>query len=177
MAYPVYDTGIIDDIVQLSSDVRPVYTAGVITDIVQLYSDYATYFTSESLQTVPFKNPYSYRILDMMISGGVLTMNSSSYFVWSPTGSIVNPACDFWLDSTSREPVTGSSGAVGTYSLTHYIYHRQQSTGLQNLWYNGCIQTINTTTDGSLPFESFVTPENILVVIDASEDKPRLKVE
>jgi hypothetical protein len=132
---------------------------------------------TQSLQATPFRNPYSYQILDMMISNNVLTMNSSSYFVWSATGSIILPACDFWLDPASKDPVTGSFGQVVGYSGSHYIFHRQRFTGLENLWYDGCVQTIDTTTDKGLPFESIEAPPNILVVVDATADKPRLNVE
>jgi hypothetical protein len=155
------------------------YTAIVSGTTVYLDGDYLTY--SGSIDAArPYDNPYSYQIMTISgsISNNLLTINSSSYFTWSATGSMVLPACDFWLDSSSYQPATSSiTGAVTGYGRNHFVFHRWKFTGRDNLFFNGCLQTINTTPDKGLPFETWEVAPNKLVVVDASDATPRLNVE
>jgi len=150
-----------------------------ISATASLFADYFTYSTSMSV-ILPYDNPYSYRIMTISksVSNNLITIDSSSYFTWSATGSIINPACDFWWDSGSFMPATSSvTGAITTYSRTHFIFHRWRFTERENLFFRGCLQTVNTTPDKGLPFESFDVAPTILVVVNASEASPRLNVE
>ena len=117
---------------------------------------------------------YTYDTLDMEVSGGVLFLVTGS-FTWSATTSLVPPIDDFWNDSASTEP-NPPTGSIISYSPHHYIFWRDRSTAADNRNFNGCIQTILTTPDKGLPFESIVAPPNTLVVVDNGADKPRLKV-
>jgi len=117
---------------------------------------------------------YTYDTLDMEVIGGVLYLITGS-FTWSATTSLVPPIDDFWNDSSSREP-NPPTGSIVSYSPSHYIFHRDRNTSVENLLYNGCLQTIDTTPDKGLPFESIVASPNTLVVVDNGADKPRLKV-
>lgn len=114
--------------------------------------------------------------LSSSVSNSVLTITETTY-TWSPTESQVFPVSDFWLDEMSYTPVTASTGNVIGYSGSHYIHHRDTSTPIENLLYKGCKQTIYTTPDKGLPFESVEDTQNRLVVVDESKDKSRLKVE
>jgi len=120
---------------------------------------------------------YSYPILIMSgsVSNNVLTMISGT-FDWNVTQSQALPASDFWFDSSSFTPITGSDGSVVGYSPSHYKFHRDYMTGRQNLFYNGCLQTSLTTTDKRLPFEANDAPFTQITVVNADKDRPRLKV-
>lgn len=121
---------------------------------------------------------YSYPILIMSesIKNNVLTLTSGT-FSWNVTQSQALPASDFWFDSSSFTPITGSNGSVVGYSPSHYRFHNDYTTGRQNLFYNGCLQTVNTTTDKRLPFESNDAPFTKITVVNADSNRPRLKVE
>ena len=47
---------------------------------------------------------------------------------------------------------------------SHYNPAFNYSTAMKNLFYRGCKQTVNTTTDGLLPVETTDTNPNVLVV-------------
>lgn len=65
--------------------------------------------------------------------------------------------------------VAGSTVNVQTvngYLPTHYKFVNGLTAGLRNSFFNGAKQTINTTTDGLSPVETFTTNPNILRVTD-----------
>ena len=169
----------IDEIRTISSTINILQASESLYTLFVQSGNYWTYFMSQSLQVVPDRNPYSYSIITYSgsVSNNVLTIITGS-FVWSATGSIVNPVCDFWFDSGSYLPTTSSvNGAITGYGSTHFFFHRPRFTDTENLYYKGCLQTILTTPDKGLPFETTTAPPNILTVVNAEKTKPQLKVE
>jgi len=65
------------------------------------------------------------------------------------------------------------------YFPSHYRNVGDLTTGLQNSYYNGCKQTINTTLDGSSPIQIFTTNPNTLRVSDTGRGsgEPILEVD
>jgi len=76
--------------------------------------------------------------------------------------------------SQSLDPIVNTLNEVVGYNMLHYKRFRDMSTGYLNPRYNGCLQTKDTTIDGSDPVQIFVTNPNKLIVKD--DGQTRLKV-
>jgi hypothetical protein len=158
-----------------SNDIDAIFEDYTVLDIM---ANSLTVDATESLHVLPDTSVYSIPTIyySSSISNQITTAKSSS-FSWEVTGTLVYPVDDYWFDSGSFTPVLNSSGAVVGYSGSHNIFHDDYTTGRRNLFFNGCLQTSDTTTDKKPPVEVFISVGNKLVVVDASEEKPRLKVE
>lgn len=159
---------------ELTSDTSPL-TASLSNPVPSLFMD--TMPVSMSLVITSFSSSvYLYNTLDFSssISENKTTLIPRT-FVWSPTASLVPPIDDFWNDSSSLEP-NPPTGSIVSYSPSHYIFHRDRNSAMDNRNFIGCVQTITTTPDKGLPWESIAAPPNTLVVVDNGADKPRLKV-
>lgn len=74
--------------------------------------------------------------------------------------------------------IIGAITASG-YLPSHYIYKGEKHTGIQNLFFRGSKQTIDTTIDGKSPVETFVTnPTTLRVTAQGrSNNEPILEVD
>jgi len=72
-----------------------------------------------------------------------------------------------------------SAVAVNGYLPSHYIYKGDKHTGIENLFYKGCKQTIDTTIDGKAAVETFTTnPTTLRVTAQGrSNNEPILEVD
>ena len=179
-----------EDTHETTIDLAEIYSASADSTVLDSLLDAAVFQPSASAdsRTLQTQNElfaweyssskYSIPTVDFSssVSNNTLTITQTTY-TWSPTESQVFPVSDFWLDEASYTPITGSAGNVVGYSGSHYVYHRDVSRPMENLLYLGCKQTIYTTPDKGLPFESVEDNQNRLVVVDESKDKSRLKVE
>ena len=95
----------------------------------------------------------------------------------------------------TKLPITGSNGlatpapsvggnivevtALDGYSNQHYKFVEDATVGLENSFFNGCLQTSATTIDGSSPVQTFTTNPNTLKVSDSGRGsgEPILEVD
>jgi hypothetical protein len=101
----------------------------------------------------------------------------------------------YYKYKVTKLPITGSDGnptsapsvagnvvevtPLDKYSNQHYKFVEDVTLGLENSFFNGCLQTAATTIDGSAPVQTFTTNPNTLKVSDTGRGsgEPILEVD
>ena len=110
------------------------------------------------------------------ISGSEANVITSSYsqkLIIQDGNQILNSA------SLYNDPKLFNTTPVYGYLPSHYIYKGDKHTSIENLFYKGCKQTINTTIDGKAAVETFTTnPTTLRVTAQGrSNNEPILEVD
>jgi hypothetical protein len=110
------------------------------------------------------------------ISGSEANVITSSYsqkLIIQDGNQILNSA------SLYNDPKLFNTTPVYGYLPSHYIYKGDKHTSIENLFYKGCKQTINTTIDGKAAVETFTTnPTTLRVTAQGrSSNEPILEVD
>ena len=103
----------------------------------------------------------------------VVTASYSQQLIVQDETQILNSA------SLYNDPTLFNTTPVYGYLPSHYIYKGDKHVGIENLFYNGCKQTINTTIDGKEAVETFATNPTTLRVTSQgrSSNEPILEVD
>jgi len=110
------------------------------------------------------------------ISGSEVNTTTASYsqkLIIQDSAQILNSA------SLYNDSKLSNISLVNGYLPSHHIYKGDKHTGIENLFYKGCKQTIDTTIDGKAAVETFTTNPTTLRVTSQgrSNNEPILEVD